>query len=471
MIKFNNLSFIYEGYETECLKNVNFTIEQGEVVLLTGLSGSGKSTVLKCLNGLIPHLYEGKLSGTILLNGLPMADLSAGDINQTIGCVFQNPRSQFFTTSTLSELAFAMENYGIPYEEMQKQIASLSERFHLQPILDRDIFQISSGERQRLSLACSFSLNPKILLFDEPSSNLDYAMTMQIGEYIRNFKEQGYSILVADHRYFYLNNLLDKVIVLESGTVSGIYTETEFKNSDYPLRQFTLFDTDYPLLSYDPEETYLELKNISYQTILKNISFSARKREVIAILGKNGAGKTTLAKVICGMEPSTSGQLNTPPVMFIMQDSDYQLFGTSAENELSICPHPVSREQIHQALDRVGLLPLRHRHPFNLSGGEKQRLQIAAATVSQNKVIIFDEPTSGLDYYSMHAVSDLISELADRCCLLIISHDYEFIRKTANRIIYLADGQIQADFVLTAETTSQVAAIFHQMKGENHENP
>lgn len=467
MIEVQNLSFVYDGYQKECLKNVSFHINEGEVVLLTGLSGSGKSTVLKCINGLIPHLYEGTLSGRILLDGVPLDSLSAADINQTVGSVFQNPRSQFFTTSTLSELAFAMENYGVPYEEMQSQIENLSRHFDLEPILGRDIFQISSGERQRLSLACSFSLNPKILIFDEPSSNLDYAMTMKIGEYIQNFKARGYTILVADHRYFYLNQLPDKVIVMENGSISGIYTEEEFKKSDYPLRKFTLFDTQYPLLPYQPLENCLEIQNLSYLEILKDISLQCKKGEVTAVLGKNGAGKTTLAKLICGMEKPSSGYINAPPALFVMQDSDYQLFGTSAENELSICPHPVSKEDIHSALQKVGLLELRHRHPFALSGGEKQRLQIATAMVSQNELLVFDEPTSGLDFYSMHAVSELILSLAANKAVLVISHDYEFIRKTAHRIVYLDDGKVKDDFTLTENTIGQIESIFQHMKGEN----
>lgn len=467
MITIQNLSFIYDGYQEECLKNVSFHIKEGEVVLLTGLSGSGKSTVLKCLNGLIPHLYEGTLSGKIFLDGVPLENLSAADINQTVGSVFQNPRSQFFTTSTISELAFAMENYGILYEEMKAQMESLSQRFDLEPILGRDIFQISSGERQRLSLACSFSLNPKILMFDEPSSNLDYAMTMKIGEYIKSFKAQGYTILVADHRYFYLNQLLDKIIVMEDGSVSGIYTEEEFKQSSYPLRKFTLFDTPYPLLPYQPLESCLEIKDLSYLDILNEVSLQCKKGEVTAILGKNGAGKTTLAKLICGMEKPSSGVINAPPALFVMQDSDYQLFGTSAENELSICPHPVSKEEIHSALEKVGLLALRYRHPFALSGGEKQRLQIATAMVSQNELLVFDEPTSGLDFYSMHAVSDLILSLAETKAVLVISHDYEFIRKTAHRIVYLADGCVKDDFILTESTASQIETIFQQMKGDS----
>lgn len=466
MIALQNLSFTYQGYEKPCLRNINFQIESGEVVLLTGLSGSGKSTVLKCINGLIPHLYEGTLSGSLRLGEKLYEDLDMSEINHAIGSVFQNPRSQFFTTSTLSELAFAMENYGMSLTEMHARIDELKKQFELETILERDIFQISSGERQRLSLACSLSLNPKVLLFDEPSSNLDYAMTMQVREYIRELKSQGYTIIIADHRYYYLNNLLDKVIVMEDGAIKGIFTESEFKNSDYPLRKFELFDTDYPLLPYRPSDECFSLREVSYLDILKNINFTAKKGEVVAILGKNGAGKTTLAKLICGMEKASRGQVNAPPALFVMQDSDYQLFGTSAENELTICPHPVTKEQIDAALKQVDLLEFRHRHPFALSGGQKQRLQIATAMVSQKELFVFDEPTSGLDFYSMHAVSDLILNLAKEHCIVVISHDYEFIRKTANRILYLASGSIAEDFIVTHENISKIQTIFQTMKGE-----
>ncbi len=466
MIEFCNVSFCYENKLEESLRNVSFSVKRGEVVLLTGLSGCGKSTVLKCLNGLIPNLYEGSLSGRILLDGKELSAMSMSEISRQVGSVFQNPRSQFFTVNAGAELAFSMENYGFAPEQIRQRIDELSRQFYLQELLERSIFEISSGERQRLSLACALSLSPKILLFDEPSSNLDYSMTLQIGKYIKELKSQGYTILVADHRYFYLEAIPDKIITLENGEISGIYTEAEFRQSSYPFRRFSLFDEEYPVICSDGFEDCLQLTEVSFGSILKGITLQLKKGEVLALIGSNGAGKTTLAKILARMEKADSGQCRLPSAMFVMQDSDYQLFGASVENEIKIAPIAVSDEQAEEALTAVNLTALRHQHPFALSGGEKQRLQIATAYVSQAELIIFDEPTSGLDFISMERVAALIRKLAKRQAILVISHDYEFIRKTACRVAYLADGRIEQDFVLNEENVSKLNHIFQKMKGE-----
>lgn len=466
MIQFKNVNYTYENQRNECLTDINFEINPGETVLLTGLSGCGKSTVLKCINGLIPNLYEGKLTGEITLQGVNINQMPINQINKTVGSVFQNPRSQFFTTNTTSELAFTMENYGIPHSEMQQKMTALSEKFGLEKIMDRNIFQISSGERQRLSLATSFSLEPKVILFDEPSSNLDYGMTMQLREYIRKWKKEGYTILIADHRFYYLENILDKVILLENGKISGIYTEAEFKKSNYPFRNFSLFEADYPFIEYPAGETCLKVKGLSFKHILRAVHFEAAKGEVIAVIGSNGSGKTTLAKLISGMEKADSGTIEKDSVIFVMQDSDYQLFGTSVEHEIHISPHPVSQEQVQQVLESVQLRHLRRRHPFALSGGEKQRLQIATAVVSDAQLVIYDEPTSGLDFNSMANITDLIKKTSSKQAVLVISHDYEFIRKIAGRILYLNNGTVEDDFPLNQNTVSKLNAIFHKMKGD-----
>ncbi len=424
MISFSNVSFRYDRAHQSSLQNVSFGIEQGEVVLITGLSGSGKSTLLKCLNGLIPNLYEGELTGEIRLQDRDISQMSMEEISRSVGCVFQSPRSQFFTTNTSSEFAFAMENFGVPIEEMKKRMQDLGKKFRIEEIMNRDIFSVSSGERQKLSLACSLTLEPSILILDEPSSNLDYAMTMKMGEYITELKEQGYTIIVADHRYFYLKNRLDKVILLQEGGIQGIYSEEEFKQSDYRLRSFELFEQDFLPLRQEAGREVLSIEGLCYKDILDKINLQLHQGEVLALVGKNGAGKTTLAKLICQMEKADSGKIEQGALpLFILQDSDYQLFGTSVEHELHISPQKVSDEEVQEALSMVGLQKLSKSHPFNLSGGEKQRLQVATAYVSPAEVLVFDEPTSGLDLESMEKVSRLILNLSKEKGILVISHD------------------------------------------------
>lgn len=468
MIRFSEVSFSYENAKKKSLKDIDLRIEEGEVVLITGLSGSGKSTLLKCINGLIPHLYEGELTGRVEIGGRDIQKMEMDEISREVGCVFQSPRSQFFTTNTTSEFAFAMENYGFPVDHMKAKMKTLGEMFCIEKIMDRDIFKVSSGERQLLSLACALTLDPKILIFDEPSSNLDYAMTMRMGHYISELKERGYTIIVADHRYYYLKDRLDKVILLQEGAVRGIYTEQEFRDSDYRLRSFDLFDQSYPIVRQELGNELLVLRDICYRDILDHVSLTLRRGEVLAMVGRNGAGKTTLAKLICRMEKADSGEIRQEgSSLFILQDSDYQLFGTSVEHELKITPIKVSEEMITEVLSMVDMKELRRRHPFDLSGGEKQRLQIATSYVSPAEVVIFDEPTSGLDLSSMEKVAELIRKLSKDRGILVISHDYEFIRRVAGRIVFLENGRIKKDFKVEEDSALEIKRIFEEMEKEH----
>ena len=206
-----------------------------------------------------------------------------------------------------------------------------------------------------------------------------------------------------------------------------------------------------------------KLENVSYKNILHDINLKLNKGEIAVLVGNNGAGKTTLAKAMCESIKPESGKVDIKDVpFFIMQDPDYQLFGTSVINELSLVKDDI--KEIKECLDYLGLLPYRHKHPFALSGGQKQRLQIAMAMLCDRDVIIFDEPTSGLDIYSMKSVSKEILKLKEKAGILVISHDYEFIRYIADRIVYLEDGKIAEDFYLDENNLSKLNHIFIKMQ-------
>lgn len=214
------------------------------------------------------------------------------------------------------------------------------------------------------------------------------------------------------------------MILLQEGGIQGIYSEEEFKQSDYRLRSFELFEQDFLPLRQEAGREVLSIEGLCYKDILDKINLQLHQGEVLALVGKNGAGKTTLAKLICQMEKADSGKIEQGALpLFILQDSDYQLFGTSVEHELHISPQKVSDEEVQEALSMVGLQKLSKSHPFNLSGGEKQRLQVATAYVSPAEVLVFDEPTSGLDLESMEKVSRLILNLSKEKGILVISHD------------------------------------------------
>ena len=468
MIRAEKLTFNYEQSD-DGIKDIDFSVKDSEVILLAGDSGSGKSTLLKCLNGLIPETVEGSLEGNLYFEDKKYSELRMFELNEKIGSVFQNPRSQFFTTNSTAELVFPMENYGYTKKLMDERLETLTEKFGLHPLLNRNIFEISSGERQLLALASAMALNQKVVIFDEPSANLDYGNAMKLGKIISGMKKTGITVIVADHRFYYLKGLIDRVFLIEDGRLSRFDSEEEFKKSKYDTRSFDLFALDLPV----PEksintEKIAGLKNVSYKNILTDISLELKKGEVSVLVGNNGVGKTTLAKLLCKTVKPDNGEVQVNGLPFyIMQDPDFQLFGTSVYNELALVND--NEEAIAETLKYLGLYDYKDKHPFDLSGGQKQRLQIGMAMLCDKPLIIFDEPTSGLDIVSMKKVAKEIVRLKENAAVLVISHDYEFIRNVANRIIYLKSGKVHEDFELTDNALCKLNNIFNNMEEEKDE--
>ncbi len=458
--------FRYENEREYVIKNINFKIDAGKVILIAGDSGSGKSTFLKSLNGLIPHIVEGEVLGKRFLDGKDFDDMPIYEISSLIGSVFQNPRSQFFTLNSTSELVFAMENYGFSKKEMVERLSLLTKEIPIKNLMDRDILSLSSGERQLLALGSAMVLSPKILLLDEPSANLDYRNAMKLRVLIKRLKDLGKTVLIADHRFFYLNNIIDRVFLIEESSIKIYQSEEEFKNSHYNTRSFELFKMKIPFKKEDVSKVkFAELENVIKKQILEDISLSFYKDEITTIVGINGAGKTTLARLLTGSIKPDKGQIKTDEMPFyIMQDADYQLFGTSVLSEVSLSNKDLDEEKVEQVLKRLDIWKYKNSHPFDLSGGEKQRLQIAMAALSGKKILILDEPTSGLDVKSMFKTVTEIEEISKERAVIIISHDYEFIRKIAHRIIHIEKGRVKEDFYLNEETVEKLNNIFKEME-------
>ncbi|WP_022933044.1 ABC transporter ATP-binding protein [Treponema bryantii] len=465
IMKTDKLSFEYKD-SSEGIHDINFEINKGEVILLTGNSGCGKSTLLRCLNGLIPAITEGELNGQLSINDKNYSTLKMHELNREIGSVFQNPRSQFFTDNTTSELVFPMENYGYSKEQMQQKLSDLVKTFGLEKLMDKNIFLLSSGERQMVALASALTMDQQVVLFDEPSANLDYGNAMKLGQIISWLKDRGISVIVADHRFYYLNGIIDRVFFMDKEKLNIYDSEEAFKKSGYDTRSFNIFSLDLPFVEKLPDSeksVCASIENAEWKNILKNVNLQLKKGEVTVLVGNNGAGKTTLAKLLCKSIKPDSGSVKTKDLpFFIMQDPDYQLFGTSAENELSLVRKDSAK--INETLEYLGLAEYKDAHPFELSGGQKQRLQIGMAMLCDRQLVIFDEPTSGLDVASMQKVSKEVISLRQNAGILVISHDYEFIRHVADRIVFLNDGKIEKDFILSSQTLGELNEIFDFMQ-------
>ena len=466
VIEGKDVSFSYQD-SREGIHHVNFGFRPAEIILITGNSGSGKSTFLKCINGLIPRVVEGDLQGRILLENNDIKQMNMAEISHYISSVFQNPRSQFFTTNTTSELVFSMENYGFTKALMEQRLQEITSLLKIECLLDRNIFALSGGERQMVAIASAMMLGQKIILFDEPSANLDCHNTYLFRNLAVKLKREGYTVLIADHRFYYLNGLIDRVMLVENGSTYTFESEEEFKHSSYDTRSFDLFAMNIPFqLSDQRKEKVLSLQNVCYQDILQNISLDFYTNEVTAIIGSNGIGKTTLARLLCRSISYTHGSICGEQPFYIMQDADYQLFGTSVHAELGIADHKIAEEDRQAVMEYLQLQKYADKHPFSLSGGQKQRLQVALGILSNRKVIIFDEPTSGLDLVSMKRVAKEINDLKKKACIIVISHDYEFIRYISNRIVYLHNKTVVKDFPLDAEHLTEFNQIFIEMRDE-----
>lgn len=462
LVQCKDLSFTYDGQKNKTLKDLNLELEEGQLIFLTGASGSGKSTFLNLLTGVIPEIIEGNLTGQLSILG--QEHLPIHERSRHFSTVFQNPRSQFFTNHVISELVFEMENMAFSQEEMQERLDWLDQSFPIATLSGRTIDCLSSGERQLLALMTALIMQPRLLIFDEPSANLDYGNAMRLRRQLQALKGEGKTILVADHRCFYLKDLIDQVILLDDNRAQVFDSQRAFDKHHTGYGLLNLFDLgdDHRPICRSKDKLF-EIQRLSYQSVLEDISLSFYKGEVTTIVGVNGVGKTCLAKLIAKLVTADKGELNLDEqALYLMQDADFQLFGSSCFKELEMTCS--DRDKIVSVLKSLRIEHLAHKHPHSLSGGEKQRLQMAIAMLSPSQVIIMDEPTSGLDHQSMLAVAELITRLRKDKCLILISHDYEFIRKTSDRIIYLKDKGVADDFYLEKNAISKLNKIYHEME-------
>ena len=467
MLEFKDVSFTYKNSNNKVLDSVNFKINKGECILLTGVSGSGKSTLIHLMNGLIPTLYEGQLEGEILFKNKDLKDIESYDISKNIGYVSQDPRGHFFTTNTTSELVFSMENYGIPFNEMKKKYSELVNLLELEKLVDKNIIYISSGERQKIAIGCSLSLEPEIIILDEPSSNLDFHMTKKLKQLIEKLKTKDYTIIIAEHRMYYIQDLIDRIFVINNGKVMEKTISDLKSNNEVPLRSLDIFNLELENISCKNKELLMEINNITYKNILTNITTTVYKGDVIGLIGKNGVGKTTLLRLLSNIMKPNKGKIVGKVVPFlVMQDMDYQFFTESVESEMKFGSADNDLEKINSLLMKLGLTEFKDKIPFELSGGQKQRLLIAISALANVNLLMFDEPTSGLDYVNMTKVSSILKDLSKNSALIVATHDIEFLYKTCNRVVYLDDKVIKEDFYLNLENKKKVNNIFINMEGK-----
>lgn len=494
MIDFE-FEFQYSEESTPTLRKVSGNIPAGRCVVLCGGSGCGKSTLLRCINGLIPQFYEGELTGFCRLDGQDTANLSIGEIGELAASVFQDPRSQFFTVNSSNEVAFGLENHGLPQEKIRDRVDKAFRTFHLEHLKKRNVYELSSGERQLISILSAWAMDTDIFLLDEPTANLDFAATQQLRNILLELKKQGKTLLLSEHRLYYLADIADEYWIMANGEIKHKYTAEEAK-ALLPLQLRTLclrtLDLEQITVSERPPQPEnmqqaLSVSDLRYEygrknrAILSDVNFSVCEHEIVGLVGANGCGKTTLGKLIAGLYRSTGGEISLfgkaqkpkqlqKQVLFIMQEAEFQFFTNSVLHELQY-GHKITAEfekKTETLLKSMDMWECRDRHPFSLSGGQMQRLTLMMAYLSDKPIVILDEPTAGQDAESLKRCAKLIREMGKEKTVLIITHDLELIADACNRCIGLSGGHADTDFFIRSQQDLQAVRrymeCFHPTK-------
>ncbi|MDU1009639.1 MAG: ABC transporter ATP-binding protein, partial [Finegoldia magna] len=427
-------------------------------ILLCGKSGCGKSTLLKLINGIIPEFYDGDICGSVRVNGINTFTTEIHELSKFVGSVFQNPKTQFYTTNTTDEIAFGLENYGIDTETINKRITEVEKDLRLERLMNKNIFNLSGGEKQKIAIASTYALSPEIFVLDEPSSSLDIKSMKELSQTIENLKAMGKTIIIAEHRLWYLKDIVDRAIYMEDGKIIREYNmeEIEKLSEDERLKTGLRHSSykDINLVNNEEsfnEESSLEIRNLIFKrnarTILSidNLKFSYGN--IIGIVGENGIGKSTFAKIVCGLYKTNRGEILKADKRFnrrnrikesllVMQEVNYQLFTDTVFDEILLTSKIRDKNIINTYLKDMELENIIDRNPHTLSGGQKQRVIILSALLSGKKILFFDEPTSGLDYRNMKIVAKNIKKVKKKDRLiLIISHDIEFLESVCDKVI------------------------------------
>ena len=482
VIEIKDVSFYYKEDSNASLNHVNLQVKEGEVVVLCGESGCGKSTIIRLINGLIPFYYEGQLEGRVKVWGRLTQEGDIYDLGCRVSTVFQHPRSQFFCVDVRSELAFGAENLKFDKDEIIKRIEHASRELKFEHLLGRTMFQLSGGEKQKIACASVSITDNPIVVLDEPSSNLDMHAVTELKAMIQYWKQKGKTVVIAEHRLQYLKEIADRFVYMKLGKIVREFSSVEIqKLPAKELMSMGLRNLSYDELeiqNYNEAKTFMRIHDFIFQYKgSKKLSLSIDeldipKASVIAIIGRNGAGKSTFVRCLCGLEKKAKGLLEDSNVMLkakkrlnnsflVMQDVNRQLFTESVEEEIILSMYEGKNDLLEEILKEFDLYEYRKQHPMSLSGGQKQRVAVASAIASARDYIIFDEPTSGLDYFHMQQVADCVKKLQEKDkTIFLITHDIELVYSCCNYVLQIENGMVKELYQLNGKNESRLRNFF-----------
>ena len=458
-IRLKEVSFKYDGAKENVLENINLTVEYGETVLLSGVSGEGKSTLLSIINGVIPFVNSGEFSGSVEIDGKDVTKLKISERSKLIGTVLQNADEQIIYDLVNEEIAFGCENLNIASEEIDRRI----ERFTTLMQIEKNAKTktLSGGQKQRLITASTLAMEQKIIILDEPLANLDTHTAHILLKALRNLANSGYAVLIVEHRLDVVKNYIDKVMRIEN---KQLFTSTDINDLNSGIK--TIPHADGSL----PGEVLIKGEKLFFsagdRNIIDGLDIEIRAGERIVLLGENGCGKTTLMRMLARLNKPNDGALSQTitkskkanskwfsRVGYVYQNPVYQLFMPTLLREISF--KAKSDEMARELINAFGLSGLEQRHPQSLSEGQKRRASIAAVCASEPTVLFLDEPTVGQDYKNLCKTVETVNKINKNLgtAIVTVTHDKRCACALADRVLIMENGKIsrQGDYRLANE--------------------
>lgn len=506
MITFKNLTYFYPESHTPAIFNLDLDIETGEFVLVIGSSGSGKTTFLRCVNGLIPHSWGGKFQGEVIVSGRNTKECTVAELSTLVSFVFQDPQGQFVTRKVEDELAFGLENLGTPQEIMRKRVEEALDQISINDLRARDVETLSGGERQKVAIGAALVMQPQIIVLDEPTSELDPNSAEEVLTILQKLNHDlGITVILSEHRLERVVQYADRVLEIEKCNSEKYRPQQKFR---YGVPRHVLKQTSnnpplvalgkelgwepFPLtvkegkscakelikekplfrMEKQPKEGKESLKPIveisglwfayGSSQVLKDINLEIKRSEFVAIMGRNGSGKTTLIKNLVGLFKPERGKVKVlgidtrkerlenivRHIGYIPQNPSSLLFSDTVEDELkfTLKSHNLAYQNVLKLLKEFDLEEHIESYPRDLSRGEQQRVALAQGIVFNPEIIILDEPTHGLDYLSKKFLVDFLKGLVSKGkTIVMVTHDVELVARCASRVILLAQGEVVVD--------------------------